>query len=324
MILALVAACDSPAPDPSGLGILTTRETAVVLDGVKVGDLGHLASDPTSELDPTLVSALEQASGRSIAVVLPRDTPLWVVRRIVGSAREAGAEPVEIGASDNPERFPLSDAPRYGLETVCDAPRAVKGAEPLVTLSIQTGADGVWVLATAQYLPVLGDAPSDVVDGLPPTCLDVPACDALYATDGVLREACAAGGGDHRVGLGGPSGCLVPIARTPDDVGRWRSELPPVLSSLGLGGRPLLLLMPEARVRLDAVLAVLGAFRDADLPVPAVGLSLLVEGNDGPPVCNADVRDAAGLKVSGARWLGELRRSGAATVTPAAASPPAP
>jgi hypothetical protein len=109
------------------------------------------------------------------------------------------------------------------------------------------------------------------------------------------------------VKLGGEHGCLLPIARRPDDVGIWRAALPSVVERLGLSERTLLLVMPEARVRLDALLAVLGGFRDAGAKVPPFGLSLLVEGNDGPPVCDAAVRDAKALDAAGARWLGGVR-----------------
>jgi hypothetical protein len=69
---------------------------------------------------------------------------------------------------------------------------------------------------------------------------------------------------------------------------------------------------------------VLGGFRDAGANVPALGLSLLVEGNDGPPICDADIRDAASLAAAGARWLGGVRDAAAeeASVTATAGSPP--
>jgi hypothetical protein len=317
MFLSLLACVSSPPPT-GGPAILTTSDGALVLDGAEVLRLDALAADPTTELDDDLVAALRPAAGREIAVVLAPETPVWIARKVVGSAREAGVVPSAIGAIGATERFPLADAPRYGLETACEAPRAVRSTEPLVTLSIQNGADGAWVLATAQFLPTFGPSPGDAVDGLPPTCVAVPGCDVLYATDATLRAACEEGGGDHRVALGGAHGCLLPIARKPDDVSLWRAELPAVVASLDLGSRPLLLVMPEARVRLDAVLAVLGGFRDAGVNVPPLGLSLLVEGNDGPPPCDAQVRDAAALTAAGARWLGGMRRA----VTALTGSPP--
>jgi hypothetical protein len=40
---------------------------------------------------------------------------------------------------------------------------------------------------------------------------------------------------------------------------------------------------------------------------PAVGVVALIEGNDGPPACDAPVRDATGLALAGAAWLGSAR-----------------
>ncbi len=323
MVIALLACTGAPPPNEDA-GVLTTRDGELLLDGAPILNLGVLAGQPTTELDDGLVAALRPAAGREISVVLPPELPIWTVRKVVGSAREAGVVPEEIGAIGSPERFLLADPPRYGLETACEAPRPVKRAEPLVTLSIQSGQDGAWVLATAQFLPSFGGAASDAVDGLPETCIAVPPCDEIYAGDAALREACAQGGGEHRVKLGGEHGCLLPIARRAEDVAQWRAELPPVIGRLGLSDRPLLLVIPEARVRLDAVLAVLAGFRDAGANVPPLGLSLLVEGNDGPPFCDAEVRDAAALAAAVARWLGTRRAaaSGEAAVTARSAAPP--
>src|SRR5262245_13276927 len=222
MLLALVACVSSPPPSGER-DVLTARNGDLVLDGATVVSLDALAGDPTTALADEVVAALQPAAGREIAVVLPPDLPVWIVRKVVGSAREAGVVPTAIGAIGSSERFPRADPPRYGLETECDAPRAVTSTEPLVTLSVQTGPDGAWVLATAQFLPSFGDAASDAVDGLPETCLAVPACDALYARDDALRAACEQGGGDRRVKLGGEYGCLLPIARRPEDVAQWRA-----------------------------------------------------------------------------------------------------
>jgi hypothetical protein len=86
-------------------------------------------------------------------------------------------------------------------------------------------------LATAQYLPSSAANRPDVVDGLPPTCLDVPACEVLYAADGALRSACEAGGVEvSRVTLGGETGCSFRSRSTPAEVASWRAELPPLLA----------------------------------------------------------------------------------------------
>jgi hypothetical protein len=315
-MLALLAACGtsppaSPPADalppgvPTGAVAVRLAGADLTADGKPVEPWQQLDRAPTDEDEPALATALAAAKEAPILVDLPGDTPFWKVRKILGSIRTAGAGPAFLAVAGSGEAFPLAQAPRFGLGGVCDAPLPVSGAEPLVTVSLQTGTDGAWVVATGRFLPVL---PSGPTEGYPTSCLAVPACDALFP-DGPLRTACASptARAPERVALAGETGCLLPIAKTPDQVARWRAELPGVLGRLGLGKRPLLLVMPEARTRLDALLAVLGGFRDAGLPVPSVGATLLVEGNDGPPVCNAEVRDEAALGAAGARWLGSLR-----------------
>ncbi|MEQ1504092.1 MAG: hypothetical protein ABMB14_17750 [Myxococcota bacterium] len=316
-----IVGCAVSEPIPPGLPDGVVR-LAVRDDQVRVGDavvqpFSDLAKDPTEAVDPALSAAVAAAmtpGPRPVWVSAPPDLPFWGVRRLLGSARDAGAADAWLSIAGSPEVFPISPAPRYELGGVCEAPIPVRGVEPLITVSIQTGADGEWALATARFVPVTERGPTD---GLAPECLAIPPCDALFP-DGPLRAACLAPGdaAPERVGLGGDTGCLLPIAKQPEDVAGWRPELTARITALGLGERPLRIVMPEARSRLDAVVAVVGAFVDAGLPAPAIGATLLVEGNDGPPVCNASVQDRDGLALAGARWIGGV-------LAKAAAPPPA-
>lgn len=293
------------APDPARLRV---EGDQLVLDGAPVMAWKALEEDPTDEVQPALSAALRAAPGdRPLFPELPGDTPFWKLRKVVGSAREAEREVGGLKVAGAPGTVQWHAPARYGLAGTCDAPVAVKGSEPLVTLSVQNGPDGAWVVATATFLPVTERGP---VDGFGPECLEVPPCDTLFP-EGATREACRKGeaeGGERRVELGGEHGCLLPIARQPEQVAAWGGELGDVAVRLGLPDRPLVVVMPEARTRMDALVAVMGGLQGVGMAAP-VGSTMLVEGNDGPPVCTATVRDRAAFDAAGARWLGSLRRA---------------
>lgn len=320
----LALACSSP-PLPPGVpadAVRLTHDATTIRVDPREGWFGAgsaelpidgFAADPTEPVDPQLVGAIGQASGgrpRPVFLDLPPETPFWMVRRMVGSAREAGAPATWIGVGGAAVELP--EPPRFALAACAGAPVTVTGAEPLLTFSLQTGPEGAWLVASARFVPVSGAGP---VDGLDRTCLTVPPCDELFP-DGPLRAACAEAGGPSRVELGGPSGCILPIARGPAEGDQWRAELAPILTDLGVADHPLRVVMPEAMSRIDTVLGVVGAFVDAGMPAPGVGTAALVEGNDGPPVCNAPVRDRAALAEAGARWLGTLRPPELVEVSP--------
>lgn len=297
----------APAPEPaSDRAWLRVEGESLALDGAEVLPWSALEADPTDEVQPALVTALEGASPRPVWFELPADTPFWKLRKLVGSAKEAEHPVAGLAVSGQREQGVSWLAPsRYGLAGTCSEPVAVKGVEPLVTLSIQSGADGAWVVATATFLPVTEKGP---VDGYEDACLAVPPCEELFP-EGPLREACVVGeakGAERRVELGGEHGCVLPIARQPEQVDVWRTDLVEVSQRLGLQDRPLLVVMPEARIRLDALVAVMGGLTAAGARAP-VGSTMLVEGNDGPPVCTATVRDRASFDAAGARWLGGRR-----------------
>jgi hypothetical protein len=303
----LALACHSATPPP---GVpadalhLDRSDDAVRVDGKEVR-WDTFSRDPTEVVDPDLSAALATSAGRALWVDLPPDTEFWAMRRILGSASDAGSGSVWVGSSAS-EAFSMSPPPKFAIASCQEAPIPVEGVEPMVTLSLQTGREGQWVVASARFVPITTQRGAKVpTDGLEPGCL-VADCAKAF-TDPALVAACEEGGGVERVELGASNGCFLPIARAPEEVARWRAELPGVLGALGLGERAMKVVMPEARSRVDAVLAVVGGFVDARLPPPSIGTSVLVEGNDGPPVCNATVRDRAALDLAAARWLGSLR-----------------
>jgi hypothetical protein len=309
----------TPAGVPAGTPALWVDDGDVVrLGPQEVVHWSAIAEAPTEPIEETLAAGLKEGP---LWVSLPPETAFWGVRRTLGSAKEAGAGPVYLSARGAPEAFLLPAAPKYQLLTTCEAPIPVTGVDALVTWSLQGGLDEAWVIASARFVPVTAGGPTD---GLPPECLAVPPCETLFP-EGPLRTACTAQAGQpapDRVTLGGERGCLLPIAKQPADVARWRPEIAKLVGSLGLADRKLLVVMPEAWTRLDALLAIVGGFVDAGLPVPAVGTTALVEGNDGPPVCNATVQDAAGFAEASARWLGGHHAAAGATPAPAAGATP--
>lgn len=304
-----------PEGVPVGAAHLWLRDGDLMLDDEQITPLSTVDADPLEEVDQNLVATFAHGSG-PLWVELPADTPFHIVRRVVNSARATDREPMVLSASGGDVVHPVVAAPRYGLGGACpDGPRPVEGVAPLITISVQTGRDGAWLLGNARFLPVVaryGDV--GPVDGLPPGCLQVPACDSLF--DGDAAAACSEGVTDAmatpRVGLGGPTGCMAKIASEPAEVEGWKDEVAALVRSLGLGRQPLVMIMPEARVRLDALLALLTGFERAGAGTPAVGTTLLIEGNDGPPLCRAEVRDAAALDQAGARWLGHVKGTAAA------------
>jgi hypothetical protein len=305
-ILALTG-CSSKPPLPAGVAEGAVRIASdgqqISVRGEPVALISELARGPTEPTAPEVAEALAGAAGEPVWVHLPADTPFWLVRQVLNAASEAGD--VWISAAPDGEAFAISPPPVFSFGGGCEAPVPVKGVEPLITVSIQAGSDGAWVLATARLIPITASGPTD---GLDADCLAIPPCEELFP-EGPLRSACAAqqAPAPQRVTLGGELGCLLPIAREPGDVAAWRPELARLIGVLGLGERPLRVVMPEALSRLDAVLAVVGGFVDAGLPPPSIGTVLLVEGNDGPPVCNATVRDREALALAGARWVGGMR-----------------
>jgi hypothetical protein len=300
--LSLLLACSRSPAVPEGTRLVTVDDAGVHLVGGGEITTRVLESDPTQDVEQALVDVLAPAAGQPLWIEVPPDLPFWKLRRVLGSAAEAGVASSSFRIAGATEAVAVTRPDRYGLGFRCREVVPVSGVEPLVTLSIQSGLDGAWVVATATFLPVGPDGP---VDGYPAECLAVPACGTVFP-DPQLEAACAKGDGRRRVDLGGEWGCLLPIAKAPEQVSEWRRLLPGLVERLGLADRRLRVVMPEARVRADAVAAVLQGLADGGLPT-SLGTESLVEGNDGPPVCMAVARDRAGVATAGAAWLGSLR-----------------
>ncbi len=273
-----------------------------------IGGWSELQLDPIAEAHEPTIGALSEHPGRPLWLELPSNTPFYVIRKLLNSADRAESGAIFLSTEGSDRAFEVVDPPSYGLGGVCpEGPLAVHGTLPLITLSLQTGRDGTWLVGSARFLPVVDRrGERGAVDGLPERCLSNPGCDQLFADTPALAAACRegqAGSAPERVLLGGSNGCLLPIASSAGSLDRWRAELPAQIAALGLREQPLLMVMPEAQIQLDALLTVLGGLAPR---TPAVGATLLIQGNDGPPVCNAPVRSRDDLAQAGARWLGSL------------------
>ena len=257
------------------------------------------------------MAAIRGHGGTTAWIDAPADTAFAVTRRLVNSARAAGATTVQLSARERPGAAPLGAAPAYGLAGVCrEGPWPVRGVAPLVTLSVQGNASRSWIVATARFLPVVErNGVAKPIDGLPTECLAIPPCAEVFASDAMAAEACRSPGSSalERVGLGGPDGCVVPQVASAQEALNWSTAIADRVRAWGLDENSLVTVMPEAVAHHGGVVAVVEGFRAAGAPDVSVGTRLLIQGNDGPPACDAVVRDAEGLRKAGARWLGGLR-----------------
>jgi len=309
LLIATLWACTfSSAPDhaaslPEGTAHVTIVGEGFAVDDAPVVGFAELERDPVDAVDPALKAAL--AGRPAVYLPLPADTSWYRVRKVLGSA-EAAEVPAAWLSSD--DRLVREGKPkRIGLKMSCGAgPLSFTEVVPRVTLSLQRSADGIWGVANARFLPVVDGRPTD---GLPPGCLQARPCSDLFS--GPAAEACEAGRAGEpappSVSLGGEVGCLLPLLRRESDLAMWDEALPTVLKRLGLDAEVPVVVSPEARVRYDVVVATLAGFERAGLPAPALGRPL-VEGNDGAPLCTADITSAEQLQAAAARYAGSMMR----------------
>ena len=305
LMACFLASSPEPPQLPSGTARVTIDGEHLVVNGEEVVGFRQLEVDPVDAVDPLLRDALQGAP--AVWLPLPADTAWYRVRKVVGSAEAAGVPAVWLSTEGSPPRVQEGPARGVGLKMSCrGGPMAFTDVVPRVTMSLQRSADGIWGIATASFLPVIDGRPTD---GLPARCIQPRSCSDLYT--GPAADACEAGRrgepAPSRVSLGGDVGCLLPLLRQEGDLAMWDRELPAVLKHLGLSSEMPVVVSPEARIRYDVVVAALAGFDVAGLPVPSLGKPL-VEGNDGAPLCTAEVRSAEALELATARYAGSLMR----------------
>lgn len=314
--LALLLACTTPGPPtPAEIDLPGAVEVQLDPGGVRVGSTPvgsthELLADPTDGLFPPLVQALA-GTPRAVVRIAP-ETPWMALRKLVNSARAAEVGEVRLATADRawePARPARSRWARPGCE-----PGSVEvlGVDTAWTLELHGGPDLTWALASARFRPLARvDGVEVPLDDLPATCWAGASC-AMLPEDG--RPACeaarsSAAPAPARVDVAGPWGCLLPLAKRPEDLAGWTPELARLLDGYGVGPRQDVMLIPEAGVRFAAVAAVLDAFAARGQAPPTLGLPL-VEGNDGPPICEAVVRDRDALvRAMGAWWGAQLATS---------------
>jgi hypothetical protein len=167
------------------------------------------------------------------------------------------------------------------------------------------------VRASVRFRPgVIHGDHSVPVEGLEPACWAATSCDVLLA-ESWARTACRAAQSEQvepvvRVPVGTESGCLAPLWKGTRPQG-W--EIGKALAALGASGHDVQLI-PEARARWDVVHATLSSLDDT-LGLPHLPLSLL-QGNDGPPQCDAPARTLADVERAAGTWVGAQLAAGAA------------
>jgi hypothetical protein len=307
-------ACWAPEPPPRPAEVpvdavevrWTAEQVEVHAAGATVGavPLSAFAVDPVDAAEPTLVALLEGAP--SVWITAADDTPWYLARKALGSAAAAGHPRPWLTGPWGTVR--ATEQPPIALKMRCAAgPLAWEGAQARVTVALQRNDEATWIRATAQALPLVDGRPTE---GLPASCLEPVGCAALF-DEPSARAACELGlaeGAPARVELGLEVGCLMPLRKGPDDDAAWRTAMPLAVGQLGLGRSGPVILTPEASIPWSLVTMTLVSFAEAGLPIPSLG-GPLIEGNDGPPVCVADVRDAAGLETWRAKVVGGWLRS---------------
>ncbi len=274
------------------------RDDALFVDGDRLGSVANIDRRPLDGDLPALADALGGLALLPTVIEVPGDSAWYRARTLAQTATGSGRS--ELYFARGGDRYGPTRAAIGRWEPRCAAPFVVTGAAPVVRLDLQHGPDGDWILASARFMPTVDGRPLDT----PEACWTGPPCAEMFP-DGPLRAVCDAGGIDgapERVTLGGVVGCAAPIAK-PGAGGEWADELANTLTSWGLPARTEITLSPEPTVPYGRVADVLGAVAAARLPFPILPEGM-IQGNDGPPACDAMVRDAAGLAAATARWYG--------------------
>jgi hypothetical protein len=231
-----------------------------------------------------------------VRIGAPSDTAWYRVRTLLQTARMSGRADIRLVSADE-VMGPLRTPPVW--VPLCNHVEIARSAAPLIRLDLQHGPEGDWIMASARFQPLGEQGLLDTTDA----CWKGITCAEAWPA-GPLRDACELGareGAVERVTLGGPIGCAAPIAKpgTGDD---WAQELTTNLK---------LWRLERADVLLSTEPAVsYGRFVEATLAIGRAGYGFpllpeaLIQGNEGPPVCDAEIRDAGALAVATARWYG--------------------
>lgn len=309
----MLLACGSPTPQPTRPvpipeDAIEVRANARDLSvaGSVVGSIAELLADPVEGLHPPLVAALSALGGdpdpARVWIHVGEETPWLMTRKLVNSAKRAGVE-VWLGTDTRAWPPPRPHRSRWAPADCEARSAAVVGVDRALTLEIHRDADGMWMLASVRFRPVVQRGSARVAeDDLPPACWEGASCALL---EGAAREACRTAVGDapSRVEVAGEVGCLLPLAKAPDQAAAWARPLGAWLGDWGFTGDHDVMLIPEAKVPFSALAAVFDAFGQLGQPPPSLSLPL-IEGNEGAPICDVAIRDRAALDRAEGAWLG--------------------
>jgi len=279
---------------------LTKHRLTVDGDAVTGFDSAELANG----IHLPLLEALD--GDRPVWITAPARTEWVFVRKLFLTSQEAGIREIWLGLHGSEEAFvqPEPGGRRSYNRTCKEGPLPILGVETTLSLNLHNSADGTWALGNARFQPIAKrrDIRQPIVD-LPVTCWSPTTCGIFTGPAAAACEQATTAPLPPRVPIGGQQGCLSPILKELDGADRWRRALAESLGGLEVAPTMETLLMIEAQAPWTSVVAVMGAFSDGSLPSPALGGPLL-EGHEGPPVCDAPIRDGAGLERAAAIWLG--------------------
>jgi hypothetical protein len=292
------AVTPGPSHDPSGALILRMRA-----DTVQVGEMlveGMPGPDPAGVVD-VLVDTVRDAGVTDVILDAPPTARWLAVRQVAESVKEGGVNRIRWRLGDRTVGPTDLNARSSGsLAGVCRGERMqVTGVDHRYTLNLEASVEESWVRGSVRFRPIVDGAP---MEGLDPACWSSFPCAGLLAgAESVAACDTARSTGDtgvRTVAIGGANGCLAPL---------WKGTRPTswdvggALAGLGATNHEVQL-VPEARVTWDVVHATLVSL-DETVGLPYVPLSLL-QGNDGPPLCDAPVRSVSDLDRATGTWVG--------------------
>jgi hypothetical protein len=309
MLILAMLACDGPEPIPRPDGVpkdavhIAFDGERLTLDGAEIAGFG--GTDLTDGLHAPLSKEIP-AGSKSVWITAPPTTEWLYVRKLFLTARESGVAQIWLGLAGAEDAFQQPGPNRASLNNTCKSgPLTVVGIDTSLSLNIQTGTDGTWARGSARFRPIVekGSRNVPIID-LPPSCWALTTCSIFdERTASACEEALVLDPLAARVPIASEVGCLLPIIKGDGDAAKWRRQLAEVLDTLKVSAETETLLMVEAKAPWESVTSVLGAFADEKIRQPSLGTPLL-EGHDGPPICDAPIRDADTLKTARGTWLG--------------------
>ncbi len=291
------------APESEATGPLVLRLRG---EEVQIGSQvveGLPGPDPAGVVE-ALASLVRASAAEAVIIDAPAEARWLHVRQVAISAREGGATSLywRLGQLTVGPTVP-EERSSGRLAGACRGERLpVIGVDRRYTVNLEANAEVSWARASVTFRPVVDDGEPTPFEGLEPACWQAASCDALLEGPGA-RDACDAATsgsepGRARVAVGGSSGCLAPL---------WKGTRPAAWTIgealTGVGAKEHdVQLVPEARVTWDVVHATLVNL-DETLGMPHLPLSLL-QGNDGPPVCDAPARSTPDVLRAAGSWVG--------------------